>query len=196
MIIGHHLMWSAYGYWLPNDPRGSSSHGVRVEKIGSLGPMHYGRKPVQPPSSVIREFQKLSDEVLEHRRVEITKDELLLVGEAIGEVIAARSYTCFAAAIMPDHVHLLVRRHRDHAEVMIEAFQQTTKAKLIEASLRPTNHPVWGGPGWKVFQNTPEQMAATIEYIRRNPLKIGWLEQHWDFVTSYDGWLPRGWKRG
>jgi hypothetical protein len=31
-IIGHHLIWSAYGYWLPNDVRGSSSHGVRVEK--------------------------------------------------------------------------------------------------------------------------------------------------------------------
>jgi REP element-mobilizing transposase RayT len=196
MIIGHHLIWSAYGYWLPNDVRGSSSHGIRVEKVAALGPLHYGRKPVQPPPAEIREFLKMADEVLEHRRYEFKQDEVLLLGNAIGETIAEREYTFYAAALMPDHVHLLVRRHRDHAEEMIQFFQEKSKAHLIEHNLRPVNHPVWGGPGWKVFQNTPEQMASTIEYIRRNPLKIGWPEQVWDFVTPYGDWVPKGWKRG
>lgn len=25
MIHGYHLIWGAYGFWLPNDPRGSWS---------------------------------------------------------------------------------------------------------------------------------------------------------------------------
>ncbi|OQB82433.1 MAG: hypothetical protein BWX88_03985 [Planctomycetes bacterium ADurb.Bin126] len=25
MVIGHHLMFTGYGHWLPNDPRGSLS---------------------------------------------------------------------------------------------------------------------------------------------------------------------------
>jgi hypothetical protein len=27
MIAGYHLIWTAYGWWLPNDPRGSTSQG-------------------------------------------------------------------------------------------------------------------------------------------------------------------------
>ena len=27
-----------------------------------------------------------------------------------------RNYTCYGCAIMPDHVHLLIRKHRDQAE--------------------------------------------------------------------------------
>ena len=33
MVAGFHLIWTAYGWWLPNDPRGSSSYEIRVEKI-------------------------------------------------------------------------------------------------------------------------------------------------------------------
>ena len=29
MVIGYHLIWTAYGWWLPNDPRGSTSHRIR-----------------------------------------------------------------------------------------------------------------------------------------------------------------------
>ncbi len=39
------------------------------------------------------------------------------------------------SAIMPDHVHMLIRRHRDMAEQMIEFFQMESKEKLIEAGI-------------------------------------------------------------
>src|SRR5271154_4752788 len=29
MVIAHHVIFTAYGFWLPNDPRGSWSEGVR-----------------------------------------------------------------------------------------------------------------------------------------------------------------------
>ena len=25
LVIAYHLIWTAYGWWLPNDPRGSGS---------------------------------------------------------------------------------------------------------------------------------------------------------------------------
>ena len=56
MVAGFHLIWTAYGWWLPNDPRGSSSHEIRVEKIAELGELHHGRKPVQPPGREIKQF--------------------------------------------------------------------------------------------------------------------------------------------
>ena len=42
MVVGYHLIWTAYGWWLPNDPRGSTSHEIRVEKIEELGELHHG----------------------------------------------------------------------------------------------------------------------------------------------------------
>ena len=66
MIAGFHLIWTAYGWWLPNDPRGSSSHNIRIEKIGDLGELHFGRKHVQPPGKLIRAFYDQASEVLKH----------------------------------------------------------------------------------------------------------------------------------
>jgi hypothetical protein len=54
MVAGFHFIWTAYGWWLPNDPRGSSSHEIRVERIAELGDLHHGRKAVQPAGREIR----------------------------------------------------------------------------------------------------------------------------------------------
>jgi len=56
LVIGYHLIWTAYGWWLPNDPRGSMSHRIRNDVMHELGEIHFGRKEVQPASRVIREF--------------------------------------------------------------------------------------------------------------------------------------------
>lgn len=56
MVIAYHLIWTAYGFWLPNDPRGSMSRAIRNDLIAELGELHYGRKRLQVVSSVIREF--------------------------------------------------------------------------------------------------------------------------------------------
>ncbi|MCI0641422.1 MAG: hypothetical protein L0Y72_08625 [Gemmataceae bacterium] len=58
MVAGFHLVWTAYGYWMPNDPRGSWSQEIRVERIADLGEIHYGRKVVQPSAKETRESHK------------------------------------------------------------------------------------------------------------------------------------------
>ena len=52
------------------------------------------------------------------------------------------------------------------------------------------NHPIWGGPGWKVFLDCRDDMERTVRYIEQNPVKIGQMGQRWSFVSEYDGWLP------
>ncbi len=191
MVVGYHLIWTAYGCWLPNDPRGSNSHELRVAKLDPLGVVHYGRKRKQPPSKTIREFYRDADDLLEHARLTFADEEIVLIGNSFGSTILEHGYTCYACAVMPDHVHLLIRRHRDLAEAMIEFFQENSKKALIEANRRAINHPVWGGPGWKVFLNNRKDMEGRVKYIRENPIKVGRPAQHWEFVKEYDGWLPR-----
>ena len=185
MILGYHLIWTAYGWWLPNDPRGSNSHEIRVERIAELGDIHYGRKLVQPSRAELRQFLEVAQEVLKHEPLEFTADDRKFVGTYLGEVIHERGWSCFACAVMPDHVHLLMRKHHDWAETMLEAFQKNSRDALIADKRRSVTHPVWGGKGWKVFVSTAEQLEVVVEYIRKNPIKIGLPEQEWEFVEPY-----------
>jgi REP element-mobilizing transposase RayT len=191
MVAGYHLIWTVYGYWLPNDPRGSTSKEIRVEPLSDLGEIHYGRKPVQPPNKKIREFHEQAQEILRHPVLTFNDDDIELLGKVFGEIIAERQYVCYACAIMPDHVHMLIRRHHDRAEDMIQQFQEISRGVLIEDGRRTATHPVWTkGPGWKTFVNTQQQFQNEIRYIERNPQGIGRPRQAWRFASAYDGWMP------
>jgi REP element-mobilizing transposase RayT len=129
--------------------------------------------------------------VLKHPVLTFDDEAIALAGAKIVEEIRANGYTCYACAVLPDHVHLLIRRHRDWAETMIERFQTKTRQALIAAGKRAVTHPVWTkGPGWKGFLNTRDAFRRDVKYIEDNPRKIGRPAQVWDFVVPYDGWLP------
>ena len=46
------------------------------------------------------------------------------IGDVFAEIMRQHQYTCYACAIMPDHVHLVIRKHRDDAEAMIRTFSK------------------------------------------------------------------------
>src|SRR6266851_3371816 len=123
MVAGYHLIWTAYGWWLPNDPRGSSSHEIRVERIADLGELYHGRKAVQPASAEIRRFYEQARLALKHELLTFDDGAISLIGESFGRVMLEHRYTCYACAVMPDHVQCLIRKHRDKAEQMIESLQ-------------------------------------------------------------------------
>ncbi len=75
MVVGYHLIWTAYGWWRPNDPRGSSSHDVRVERIAPLGDLRHGRKVVQPPSAQIKRFYEQVGDELSHPLLTLSSDD-------------------------------------------------------------------------------------------------------------------------
>ena len=188
LVIAYHLVWTAYGWWLPNDPRGSMSRSIASDVLKDLGELHYGRKKIQPPSRVIREFYAEAGSKLKHTLLEFGAPEIAAIADSFRELIAAHRYTCYACVIMFDHVHLLIRKHRDTAEQMIFNFQESSRSRLRTLGLREENHPVWGGPGWKVFLDHPDDIRRTIPYIEDNPLPFRRPRPHYDFVTPYDGW--------
>jgi REP element-mobilizing transposase RayT len=190
MVAGYHLIWTAYGCWLPNDPRGSSSLEIRIPAIAGLAELHQGRRIIQPAGWVICQFYEEADDLLKHPRLVFTDAEIGLIGESLGKTIGKHRYTCYACAVMPDHVHLLIRKHRHEAEQMIAHLQKGSRDQMIAAGYRAFTHPVWGGPGWKVFLQTSQDIEQVIYYIEQNPVKIGRPAQRWSFVKSYDGWIP------
>jgi len=119
-IIAHHLIWTLYGHWLPNDPRGSGSEKIREEKLAPLGPNHQGRKPpsLQPSREKLRNFQQQASPLLEHKKLWIDTGKREIIANAFSEVIAEQNYTVWACAILSNHAHMIVRRHRDDALTM------------------------------------------------------------------------------
>jgi REP element-mobilizing transposase RayT len=182
-------VWTAYGWWLPNDPRGSGSRTIRNDVLAELGEVHLGRKSLQPTGRDVRNFYEQAAELLKHPL--LTFDEMArgIIADAFVAVIERERYTCYACAIMPDHVHLIVRKHKHTAEEMAKRLQESSRAKLIAAGLRISTHPTWlAGPGWSVFLDHPDDVWRTITYVQRNPGKIGLPAQKWPFVKLYDGW--------
>lgn len=188
LVIGHHLIWTAYGCWLPNDPRGSGSHTVHSDVLAEVGELHHGRKKVQPTGREVRRFYDRAAPLLRHPRLTFTPEERKLVGEAFGRVVHTERYTCYACVVMPDHVHLLVRKHRHSAEEMMEAFKHGSRDALAAAGRRTPDHPTWTGGGWKVFLDHPDGIRRTVRYIEKNPLPLREPVQRWPSVTPYDGW--------
>ena len=190
MIAGFHLIWTAYGWWLPNDPRGSTSREIRAAVIADLGELHYGRKRIQPAGSVIREFYAAASERLKYPLLMFSDVEIQTIGNAFADVMRTRNYTCYGCAILPDHLHLLIRKHRDTAEAMIEFLQDSSRTAMQQTLTRGPDHPVWGGPGWKVYLETRDDIDRTIAYVRKDLVQGRGPEQKWPFVRPYDGWLP------
>ncbi|HEX3600813.1 MAG TPA: transposase [Lacipirellulaceae bacterium] len=187
-VIAYHLIWTNYGTWLPNDPRGSGSTSVYTPKVAELGDAHLGRKKVQPRRHEVSAFYAEVDVRLRYDVLHFDSSEREVIGKSFAESILVHKYTCYACAIMPDHVHLVIRKHRDPAEVMIEKFQMESRARLVEQGRAEEGHPVWTKGGWKVFLHSPAEVRSRVRYIENNPLKEGLPAQRWPFVTKYDNW--------
>jgi REP element-mobilizing transposase RayT len=190
VVLAYHLIWTNYGTWLPNDPRGSGSQVVGFDELADLGPVHYGRKKIQPPSREIREFYEKAERLLRFPVIRFDNMQRDLVAQGLAETIRERQYTCYACAIMPDHVHILIRKHRDKAEEMIDRLQTASRLRLGKGEAIDSTHPIWTLGGWKRFLDSQHAIRAVIKYIENNPVKIGLPRQHWSFVSVYDGW-PR-----
>lgn len=100
MIAGCHLIWTAYGTWLPNDPRGSSSHEIRSPILEELGTIHLGRRTIQPCSKVIREFYEEAEPKLKHEVMRRTDEDVQLIAASFADTIRIHRYTCYGCAIM------------------------------------------------------------------------------------------------
>ncbi len=141
-VLAHHLIWTGYGHWLPNDPRGSGSREIVKDELRNLGPVHSGRKQKQPSHMNVQAFYVLAEERLAHPRLEFTNSMIAMIGQAFAETIRNRNYTCYACAVLPDHAHLVIRAHRDHAEIMIAELQRCSRLKLYKQDAIPCDHPV------------------------------------------------------
>ena len=108
MVAGFHLIWTAYGWWLPNDPRGSSSHRFAIERIAELGRCTAVAKRCSRCPLICTRSISGRPERLMHGALQFEAADRDIVAAAIGDVIARRADYCSACRMGDaDHRSLL-----------------------------------------------------------------------------------------
>src|SRR5688572_12642844 len=105
MILAHHSIFSMYGFWLPNDPRGSGSDYVAVWELFRYGPATKtnSRRSVAAVKHD-RAWRKKGKTAIRFPPVEITGIQAVTVVEGFKKACAEGGYLVHACAVLPDHV--------------------------------------------------------------------------------------------
>jgi len=196
MVIAHHIIFGAYGFWLPNDPRGSWSREVWAEHLRPFGPT----SKVSTRSSVAhvahdQKHRLQAKRCLMYPAVRFTGRQAQAVAIAFGETSRLFELPVYACAIMPDHVHLVTARHSHTAEEIAGFLKRSASRRLNADDLHPLARfrrqngrmpSPWAVSGWTVFLNTADEVRQRIRYVERNPVTAGFKPQRWSFVVPYD----------
>jgi REP element-mobilizing transposase RayT len=196
MILGYHVIFGAYGFWLPNDPRGSWSDFVGSWELFRFGPATTTdtRTSVahQPHN---RELRQAAKGALQLPEVHFSGLQCRAIGNGFAESIRRGEVSVWACSILPQHVHLVVGRHTCKVERIVNLLKGAATTALLQKELHPfqgiklrntrTPH-CWARGQWKVFLDSIEAIERAIRYVELNPTKEGKPSQRWSFITPFD----------
>jgi REP element-mobilizing transposase RayT len=187
MVLGYHVIFTAYGFWLPNDPRGSWS-----DFVGSWELVRFGKATkISTTRSVARvahdrRLREAAKSALKFPPVHFSGRQALAVAQGFDLARQEGEYAIHACAILPEHVHLVIGRHARRIGQIIGHLKARGTQRLQTEGLWPEDaRPVWARNGWKVFLDKPAIVAEAIRYVEGNPAREGKPQQRWSFLTPY-----------
>jgi REP element-mobilizing transposase RayT len=196
MVLAYHLIFTTYGFWLPNDPRGSWSDFVRSWELFWYG----SATKVTTRASLARKqhdqhLRRVQKSALQYDPVIFTPQQILAVAQGFARAVAESGYVVFACSILPRHVHLVVQRHRNRAEQKIGHSKTRATQQFIAEGIHPFMNfrgsdgrlpQMWAHRGWKVYLDSVDDILRAIAYVENNPVKEGRQRQTFEFVTPYE----------
>ncbi|HEY3968031.1 MAG TPA: transposase [Planctomycetaceae bacterium] len=200
MIHGYHVIFGAYGFWLPNDPRGSWS-----DFVGKWELVRFGRttKSVERRELTPEEEQQRikAKRALKYPPMQFTGDQARDIGRAFGKIAARNNYTIWACSILPEHAHLVIARHTYQVESIVTLLKGESTRELIQSGSHPLamhakrgSRPpkMWSRGEWKVYLDSNQAIENAMRYVEENPEQDGKPKQKWRFVSPFRGIEP-GW---
>src|SRR4051794_11858810 len=112
-VLAYHLILTVYGFWLPNDPRGSWSDFVRSWELA-----RFGRATTTDQRRSLacdehdRALRLAAKSALVREPVHFTGVQARAVAAGFSEYCRKSDCIVHACSILPRHVHLVVARHR------------------------------------------------------------------------------------
>jgi REP element-mobilizing transposase RayT len=196
MVLGSHVIFGAYGFWLPNDPRGSWS-----DFVGAWELVRFGRATKTDARQSVaaaphdRAARFAAKEALKYPAVKFTGVQARAVGRGFGAFASTAGLRIWACSILPEHVHLVVSRHSYEVEMVVNHLKGDATRRLIDENIHPMSRfprrngrlpKAWARGEWKVFLDSAEDILRAIRYVEENPIKEGLPPQRWSFVTRFN----------
>jgi REP element-mobilizing transposase RayT len=193
MVIASHVIFTAYGFWLPNDPRGSWSDWVRSWDLflhGRATKTDDRHSLARRPHDHRLRLEAKRD--LKYPPVHFTGSQAQSIAKGFRRAVDESGYDILACSILPEHVHIVVARHQRPAERIAGHLKTRAAQQLITDGLHPfvalrgfdgRVPSVWAHRAWKVFLDTDEDVRRAIAYVEQNPIRDGKKPQRWSFVT-------------
>jgi REP element-mobilizing transposase RayT len=202
MIHGYHVILTMYGYWLPNDPRGSWSDFVGRWELLQFGrPIRtMDRKSLAELTQAERSRRDAAQKALLYPAVTLDDQQIDSVANGFAEVVRNNGYTIWACAFMPQHTHLVIARHTYKVEQIATLLKGAATRRISRDGLHPLKQfesdgkipLMWASRCWKVYLDSDEAIERAIRYVENNPIEEGKPKQEWPFVTPFRGLEP-GW---
>ena len=197
MVLASHVVISFYGFWLPNDPRGSNSVFVRSWRLLPFGlatKVKHRRSVAH--DSHDRALRLAAKKALCYKPVVINGRQARAIARGFAKAVERNGYVIFACSILPTHIHLVIARHRYGVEQIVNLLKGAATRQLVDEGLHPlAKFPrkdgslpsPWAKGLRKVFRSTPAEVQQSIGYAWDNLADAGLKPQSWSFIAAYNG---------
>ena len=200
MIHGYHVIFGAYGFWLPNDPRGSWSEFVAAWELLKFGKATKGMERAE--LSPVQDAQRLAAKrALKYPAVRFSGMQARAIGRGFENAVRKSNFTIWRCSILPEHIHLVIARHSFGVEFIVGLLKGEATKQLKSEGLHPLADAVelgqdlptpWASKCWRVYLDCEAAIENGIHYVDQNPIKEGKPIQKWSFEAGFRG-LDQGW---
>ncbi len=192
-VVAIHCIWGAYGFWLPNDPRGSGSHFVGSYAVWQAGG---NATLVQTSRSLADKKHDLNlrlagKAALQKPAMRFNDTQIDAIGAGFAAAVTIGRYNVHACAIMPDHVHVVLGHTPALASKIVAHLKSFATKEINRRSLNPyatlpgrDGQRIWADRFRHVFLAAAD-VPRCIQYVRDNPVKIGSPPQNWSFIRPW-----------
>ena len=200
MIHAYHVIFGAYGFWLPNDPRGSWSDFVGAWELARFGRTTKALERSERTPSEERQRQ-LAKGSLKYPPVQFSGIQARAIGRGFFHGVRRSDFTIYACSILPEHIHLVIARHKYEVEHVVNQLKGEATKQLNKENLHPlasyatsdSGRPApWARGEWKTYLDREDAIEDAIRYVKQNPIKEGKPRQTWNCVRRFLG-LDSGW---
>jgi REP element-mobilizing transposase RayT len=195
MVYASHVIFCAYGFWLPNDPRGSWSDFVGSWELYRFGPATKVDTRASLAAAEHNRRDRLAAKLLlKHPAVSFNDAQINAIAAGFAESLAKGKVICWACSILSEHVHMVRARHQSKVETLVNFLKGAATRKLLLAGLHPFQSfadadghvpRCWAENEWKVFLDCHTDIECAIPYVENNPVNEGRPRQHWPFVQPF-----------
>ena len=138
MVLAFHAIFACYGFWLPNEERGSWSDEVWAKHLRPFGPATKTNERHSLANQPFdREKRKEARGSLLYPPVRFNGLQARAVARGFASIVERIGLVVYACSIMPDHVHLVFARHPATVEEIVGFLKRAATRELTREGLHP-----------------------------------------------------------